>query len=77
MDKPAVILGDEPTGNLDTKTGAKVLEMREGLQDEDRTIVMVTYSEEKRNGRAELSRSAMVRLCNAADERNQHQNVTS
>ena len=53
VNKPAVILADEPTGNLDTKTGNKVLEMLEGLHAEGRTIVMVTHSEEnaKRAGR--------------------------
>ncbi len=53
VNKPAVILADEPTGNLDTKTGDKVLDMLEGLHDEGRTIVMVTHSEEnaKKAGR--------------------------
>ncbi|MGE5172983.1 MAG: ABC transporter ATP-binding protein [Betaproteobacteria bacterium] len=53
VNRPAVILADEPTGNLDTKTGNKVIEMLEGLHAEGRTIVMVTHSEEnaKRAGR--------------------------
>jgi putative ABC transport system ATP-binding protein len=53
VNKPALILADEPTGNLDTKTGNKVLEMLEGLHAEGRTIVMVTHSEEnaRRAGR--------------------------
>ena len=46
VNRPAVILADEPTGNLDTKTGNKVLDMLEGLHAEGRTIVMVTHSEE-------------------------------
>jgi len=45
VNKPALILADEPTGNLDTKTGNKVLEMLEGLHEEGHTIVMVTHSE--------------------------------
>ena len=45
VNKPALILADEPTGNLDTKTGNKVLEMLEGLHAEGHTIVMVTHSE--------------------------------
>jgi putative ABC transport system ATP-binding protein len=44
--KPPLILADEPTGNLDTKTGDKVLDMLEGLHAEGRTIVMVTHSRE-------------------------------
>ena len=46
VNKPALILADEPTGNLDTKTGNKVLDILEGLHDEGRTIVMVTHSRE-------------------------------
>ncbi len=53
VNKPALILADEPTGNLDTRTGDKVLEMLEELHREGHTIVMVTHSEEnaKRAGR--------------------------
>jgi putative ABC transport system ATP-binding protein len=53
VNKPPLILADEPTGNLDSKTGDKVLEMLEGLHAEGRTIVMVTHSEEnaRRAGR--------------------------
>ncbi len=46
VNKPALILADEPTGNLDTKTGNKVLDMLAGLHAEGRTIVMVTHSRE-------------------------------
>ncbi|HLC50383.1 MAG TPA: ABC transporter ATP-binding protein [Candidatus Nanoarchaeia archaeon] len=41
---PEVILADEPTGNLDSKTGANVLDFLEKLHtDEKKTIVMVTH----------------------------------
>ena len=53
VNSPALILADEPTGNLDTKTGNKVLDMLEVLHREGHTIVMVTHSEDnaKRAGR--------------------------
>ncbi len=40
---PEVILADEPTGNLDTKTGDKVINFLEELHKKGKTIVMVTH----------------------------------
>jgi len=40
---PEVILADEPTGNLDSKTGDKVMDFLKKLNKEGRTIVMVTH----------------------------------
>lgn len=45
---PEILLADEPTGNLDSKMGAEVMELLHKLNKEDgRTIIMVTHNEEQ------------------------------
>ena len=47
MNDPAIILADEPTGNLDTKTGKEVFDLLKMLSGKfRRTIVMVTHNPE-------------------------------
>lgn len=47
MNNPAIILADEPTGNLDTKTGADVFDLLKLLSNKfKRTIIMVTHNPE-------------------------------
>jgi putative ABC transport system ATP-binding protein len=40
---PEVILADEPTGNLDTKTGERVINFLKALNKEGKTVIMVTH----------------------------------
>jgi putative ABC transport system ATP-binding protein len=47
MNNPSIILADEPTGNLDTKTGNEVFNLLKMLSNKyDRTIIMVTHNSE-------------------------------
>jgi putative ABC transport system ATP-binding protein len=43
---PKVIFADEPTGNLDSKSGSTVMNILERLNNEGRTIILVTHDEE-------------------------------
>ena len=45
VDKPKVIFADEPTGNLDSKNGAEVMNLLTELNKEGTTIIMVTHSQ--------------------------------
>jgi len=44
VNKPPIILADEPTGNLDTKTSREIMELFLGLNNERQTIIMVTHN---------------------------------
>ena len=40
---PSILLADEPTGALDQKTGAQIMELFHELNDEKRTVIMITH----------------------------------
>ena len=46
VNKPSILLADEPTGNLDTRTGEEILELFQNLADKGNTLIVVTHEEE-------------------------------
>ena len=59
---PEVVIGDEPTGNVDTETGNTIMDILEGLNKEGRTIIVVTHDAEiaARAGRTKRMRDGRV-----------------
>jgi putative ABC transport system ATP-binding protein len=46
VNSPPILMADEPTGNLDTKTGKEIMDLFKHLNEEGQTIIMVTHNPE-------------------------------
>ena len=59
---PEIVIGDEPTGNVDTETGNTIIDILEGLNKEGRTVIVVTHDAEiaARVGRTKRMRDGKV-----------------
>lgn len=60
---PEVILADEPTGNLDSRMGAEIIDILQQLNREGTTIVMVTHDEKIAHQTDRIIRMADGKLC--------------
>jgi putative ABC transport system ATP-binding protein len=70
VNRPAIILADEPTGNLDTKTSIEIMEIFEDIQSRGNTVILVTHEPD-----IALHAHRIVRLRDGeteSDERNAH-----
>jgi putative ABC transport system ATP-binding protein len=69
INNPALILADEPTGNLDLAAGGEVMQLLQGLNEEGRTILLVTHD----NGvAAYASREIVLRDGEIVSDRSQN-----
>jgi putative ABC transport system ATP-binding protein len=70
VNHPSIVLADEPTGNLDTRTGEEILELFARLSDKGHTLLVVTHEENvaQHARRIVRIRDGLV----ASDERRSH-----
>jgi putative ABC transport system ATP-binding protein len=75
VNRPSILLADEPTGNLDSRTSVEIIDIFQKLNDQGLTIVLVTHEPDI----AQFAKRSILfrdgKICR--DERNQHRPVAS
>jgi len=46
VNHPSIILADEPTGNLDSKTSSDIMDVIDGIHENGNTVILVTHEED-------------------------------
>jgi putative ABC transport system ATP-binding protein len=74
VNNPSIILADEPTGNLDSKTSLEIMEMFNTIQESGNTVVLVTHEEDIANfaHRVIRLRDGMIESDRATKGQHQH-----
>ena len=76
VNDPSVIFADEPTGNLDSKSGGQVMEILEKLHTEGRTIILVThetYTAEYAHRLIKI-KDGLIEVDQIVEQKHKHQN---
>jgi len=76
VNDPSVIFADEPTGNLDSKSGGQVMEILEKLQTEGRTVILVThetYTAEYAHRLIKI-KDGLIEVDRVVEQKHKHQN---
>jgi len=71
VNRPSILLADEPTGNLDSRTSVELMEIFQRLNDQGLTIILVTHELDIANfaRRSIVFRDGMIRLDEAVQKR--------
>jgi putative ABC transport system ATP-binding protein len=75
VNNPHVVLADEPTGNLDSRTSDEIMERLQQLNDSGKTIIMVTHENDIASWAKRVIRMRDGHI--ETDERNQHRHIGS
>jgi ABC-type lipoprotein export system ATPase subunit len=68
VNRPSIILADEPTGNLDSRTGSEILALFDELSGHGNTIIVVTHEEDVAQHARRIRADPRRRRCRGRSE---------